>query len=123
MKIGVLINFDTNDFEGKFKQVHDFGLSSCQLCCWHQELMTRENAERVKEYCKKYEINISTFWCGWSGPAVWDFYDGAVTGSCGISVQKNGGTETRLGFYKMDWRRKYSDACRIYAGEPDEQRI
>lgn len=79
MKIGVLINFDTNDFESKFKQVHDFGLSSCQLCCWHQELMTRENAERVKEYCKKYEINISTFWCGWSGPAVWDFYDGAVT--------------------------------------------
>lgn len=79
MKIGVLINLDTNDFENKFKQVHDFGLSSCQLCCWNHELMTEQNAEKVKEYRKKYDVEISTFWCGWSGPSIWNFYDGPIT--------------------------------------------
>ena len=79
MKIGVLIMLDTNDFESKFKQVRDFGLSSCQLCCWRHELLTLENAGKVRACCEKYGISISTFWCGWSGPAVWNFYDGPVT--------------------------------------------
>ena len=26
-----------------------------------------------------YNVNISTFWCGWKGPQVWNFYDGPLT--------------------------------------------
>ena len=41
--------------------------------------MTKDYAERVKSAAKKYKIVISAFWCGWSGPAVWDFYSGPHT--------------------------------------------
>ncbi|MBR4072674.1 MAG: sugar phosphate isomerase/epimerase, partial [Clostridia bacterium] len=27
----------------------------------------------------KYDAIISAFWCGWEGPAIWDFYDGQLT--------------------------------------------
>lgn len=78
LEIGVLINLD-NEIENKFVQAHELGFKFCQLCCWDKKLMTAEMAERVDSCCKKYEIKISSFWCGWSGPAVWDFYEGPLT--------------------------------------------
>lgn len=80
MTIGVLIIFDRVDtIEEKFKQVRDFGLTSCQLNCWDHSLMTEENAAIVHACCEKYGVTISTFWCGWSGPQVWNFYEGPLT--------------------------------------------
>ena len=79
MKLGVMVRFVDENIESKLRQVSEFGFESCQLDCWHRELMTPENAEKIREYCKKYSVNISTFWCGWSGPAVWDFYEGPLT--------------------------------------------
>ena len=26
---------------------------------------------------EKYDITVSAFWCGWEGPCVWNFYEGA----------------------------------------------
>jgi len=78
MKIGVLIPLNDN-IEKEFEKVNALGITSCQLCCWREELLTDENAERVKEASKKYNVEISTFWCGWKGPSVWDFYDGPLT--------------------------------------------
>lgn len=79
MELGVIIHLDNDNVEEKFEYVHDFGFHNCQLCCWNKNLMTKEIAERVNEACKKYAIKISTFWCGWSGPCVWDFYEGPLT--------------------------------------------
>ena len=78
MKIGVLVKMDKN-IDEEVKKVHDLGMSSCQLCCWDISLCTDENADKVKEATKKYGVEVSTFWCGWSGPAVWDFYEGPLT--------------------------------------------
>ena len=78
MKIGVLIPLNEN-IEREFEKVNNLGISSCQLCCWNEELLTDENANRVKESSKKYNVEISTFWCGWKGPAVWNFYEGQLT--------------------------------------------
>lgn len=79
MNIGVLILFDNAEIEDKFVQVNKMGLTSCQLCCWDMSLFTEENAEKIKGYCKKYNVSISTVWCGWSGPAVWDLHEGYAT--------------------------------------------
>lgn len=78
MKLGVMTHLK-EDIDGAFKKVADFGFSSCQLCSWDMSLRTDENAQKVIEACKKYDVTISTFWCGWSGPMVWDFYEGPST--------------------------------------------
>ena len=41
--------------------------------------MTDENAQIVNECKKKYDVEVSTFWCGWTGPAEWNFYEGPHT--------------------------------------------
>ena len=77
MKLGVLILFfDDIDIDGKFKRVRDLGFDWCQLCAWKHELFTEENAKQIDAARKKYGVEISTFWCGYSGPVHWNFYEG-----------------------------------------------
>lgn len=80
MKIGVCVYFNgPEDLERKFQNLRNNGFDSCQLLSWEPWLWTDENAEGVKELVEKYDITISAFWCGWTGPKVWDFYDGQLT--------------------------------------------
>lgn len=79
MKLGVLVNLDSTEVDEKFKVVRELGFNYCQLCCWKQRLLTDEVAKAVLEACEKYQITISTFWCGWSGPSEWNFYEGPLT--------------------------------------------
>lgn len=80
MKIGVLVLLTKNiSISEEIKKVHDLGFESCQICCWDMSLMTDEIAKAINESKEKYGIEISTFWCGWSGPGVWNFYDGPLT--------------------------------------------
>ena len=78
MKIGVLVQFNS-EVENEIKKVSELGLSSCQLCAWNEALFTDEYVEKINNAVKKYEFGISTFWCGWCAPAVWNFYDGPLT--------------------------------------------
>lgn len=78
MKLGVIVSLGT-DVDATFKKVADLGVGSCQLCCWDHSKMTDENAAKIIEATNKYNIEISAFWCGWSGPAIWDFYSGPMT--------------------------------------------
>ena len=78
MKIGVLVNLG-NDIDATFKKVADIGLDNCQLACWDHSRMNDDSAEKIVSATKKYGVEISAFWCGWSGPAVWDFYSGPLT--------------------------------------------
>lgn len=78
MQLGVLIQLKKN-IDEEFKKVSEAGFGWCQLCCWDASMFTDETADIVNASTKKYNVKISTFWCGWSGPAVWDFYDGPHT--------------------------------------------
>ena len=78
MKIGVLVLL-TDEIEKEIKKVHDFGLKSCQLCSTVPEHFTEEMAQRVVAASKEYDVEVSAFWCSWSGPRIWDFYRGPHT--------------------------------------------
>jgi sugar phosphate isomerase/epimerase len=78
MHLGVMVNLRPEVEEG-FRQLKEIGLSGCQLCGWDESLFTPEIAGKVKAVTSSLGVKISTFWCGWPGPKVWDFYDGQLT--------------------------------------------
>lgn len=78
MKLGTMVNLTENVAEG-FAKLKDFGLSTCQLCCWNLSLFTDEYAEIVKNACKEHGVTITALWCGWKDGAIidaWNFIDG-----------------------------------------------
>ncbi len=80
MKIGVCVVFKTLDeISEKFKTLVDHGFDNCQLVCWNFSLFTEENAKKINALCAEHGVTISAFWCGWEGPAEWNFYDGPKT--------------------------------------------
>ena len=78
MNLGVLVILSEN-IEEKIAEVSAMGFRNCQISVWEHELLTDEMAERINKACKEQNVRISTFWCGWSGPQVWDFYEGPDT--------------------------------------------
>lgn len=78
MKLGVMVELDEN-LDLKIAQMKELGFSTCQLCSWNIELFTDRYAQIVNEAVKKHEVEITAFWCGYPGPAVWNFYDGPQT--------------------------------------------
>ncbi len=80
MKIGVCIGFhNIDEMSKKFKNLVDRGFDNCQLICWNMSLFTEENARQINALCEEYNVTISAFWCGWKGPAEWNFYNGPKT--------------------------------------------
>lgn len=80
MKIGVCLSYsDMEKIEGQIKQVKESGFDFVQLIAWNHSIMTKENAVIIKSLFEKYGVEISALWCGWEGPAAWNFYDGYTT--------------------------------------------
>lgn len=80
MKLGVLVILNAqSDIVAKIKKVSDMGFRSCQISCWDMSCYTDENAARIAAACAQYGVTISTFWTGWSGKGVWNFYEGQHT--------------------------------------------
>ena len=80
MKIGTMLYFNSlEEMEKSFIKLRAFGFASCQLCSWEPEKWTDENADGIRALAEKHGIEISSFWCGWEGPKVWDFYEGQRT--------------------------------------------
>ena len=80
MKIGTMLYFNSlEEMEKSFIKLRAFGFASCQLCSWDPEKWTDENADGIRALADKHGIEISSFWCGWEGPKVWDFYEGQRT--------------------------------------------
>ena len=80
MKVGVLVIFSKDSsIRDEIKKVHDLGMTSCQITCWNDELFTDENAKIITEASKEFGVDISTFWCGWTGPCAWNFTEGPQT--------------------------------------------
>ena len=80
MKIGVVLDLRRMDtLEQQIQKLCEENFDTCQLICWHTELFNRETALAVKALFDRYGITPSAFWCGWSGPCVWNFYEGQQT--------------------------------------------
>ncbi|MDD4688277.1 MAG: sugar phosphate isomerase/epimerase [Eubacteriales bacterium] len=92
MKLGVILGLDL-DIRDAFKKLADIDIHTCQLNCWDARYFTYEMAEQVREASKEFDIEITALWCGWSGPAVWDFYSGPAT--LGLVPSKYRGTRLK----------------------------
>ncbi len=76
-KIGIIVSMARLLAEGT-GELLSLGLSTCQLNNWDVSLATRDNAARIRDLLAG-EVEISSLWAGWPGPAVWDFIDGPAT--------------------------------------------
>ncbi len=79
IKIGTIIPLAPEIIEKKFVQMKELGMVSFQLSSWDVKVRTDEMAEIVNKLCKKYGMEISALWCGWSTSAYWNFYEGQET--------------------------------------------
>lgn len=80
MKIGNCVSFKSVEtIEEQLKNLKKCGMDNCQIVSWSPKLWTDENAQLLKKVTKELEVTISGFWCGWEGPADWNFYSGQLT--------------------------------------------
>ncbi len=78
LDIGVLVSLN-DEPEPEIKKVADLGLHSCQVCSWSPPVWTDKTGEKLLAACRKYKVNVSTFWAGYTGPATWNFLEGPST--------------------------------------------
>ena len=80
MRIGCTVDFQgMDDLMDRFRELVDEGFRSCQLVSWDPADWTDENAAKILDTIERLGITISAFWCGWTGPACWNFYEGFET--------------------------------------------
>ena len=78
MKLGVFVTLSA-DIDTEFCRLRENGFSTCQLSVWDDRLKTDEMAELVNQAKKNHQIEITALWCGWEGPAKWNFSEGPLT--------------------------------------------
>ena len=78
MKLGVFVTLSA-DIDTEFRRLRENGFSTCQLSVWDDRLKTDEMAELVNQAKKNHQIEITALWCGWEGPAKWNFSEGPLT--------------------------------------------
>jgi len=80
MSIGVLVSLRANtDIDKEFKKIKELELDCCQVSCWDNALYTDKVAEELLAAAKKYKVEITALWAGWSGPREWNFTHGPTT--------------------------------------------
>lgn len=82
IKIGAMIGYnpDPSVMDEEFSRLEKLSLNACQLGTWSSEAdYSQEAADRTQEAAKRHGVEITAVWAGWTGPAVWDFYDGPKT--------------------------------------------
>ncbi|MBR5543004.1 MAG: sugar phosphate isomerase/epimerase [Oscillospiraceae bacterium] len=79
-RIGVIYRLESLVEEGKagVDRLLDLGIECVQLNGWDPTMYTQEVADKVKKLLKG-KIEVSSFWCGWSGPQQWNPVDGPCT--------------------------------------------
>lgn len=80
-EIGALVGYgaDVAALEKDFERLASLGLNACQLNVWPGSDLSEAAADAVKAAAEKNGIRITAVWAGWSGPGVWDFYEGPTT--------------------------------------------
>lgn len=78
LDVGLLVRLKPEP-EPEIRRVADLGLKSCQICTWNVGLCTDATGDKLIAACTKHSVRVSTFWAGYSGPAVWNFTEGPST--------------------------------------------
>ena len=79
-KLGVIMKIGADcDIAQEMKKAKDIGCECCQLNVWDTSMYTDACAKKILAASKKYELEISTVWAGWSGPKEWNFTAGPET--------------------------------------------
>ena len=79
-KIGAVVNLHKNCCVAeRLNTLRANGFACCQLVIWDTSLYTDEMAEAIRAAVAESGIEVSTLWCGWSGPTEWNFTGGPVT--------------------------------------------
>lgn len=79
MNVGIVIIHTAEDMREKFKRAAKQGFRHCQLISWQPSLWDDASASHIKTLSEEYGVKITAFWCGWSGPARWNFTEGPET--------------------------------------------
>ena len=80
MNVGIIIRHCGGEALRKgFEDAAAQGFRHCQLVSWEPQYWTDENAEEVKALTQETGIEITAFWCGWTGPRFWNFTEGPET--------------------------------------------
>ena len=82
VKIGAMIGYrsDPVQMEEEFARLESLSLNACQLGVWAADQdHSQEAADKVTAAAKRHGIEITAVWAGWTGPAVWNFYEGPKT--------------------------------------------
>lgn len=77
MKVGVLVGL--NDIRKNLERLKGYGFECAQICSWDIPSFTDEMAAEVRSAMADTGISILTLWCGWPGPAAWNFTEGPLT--------------------------------------------
>jgi sugar phosphate isomerase/epimerase len=77
-KIGVIAPL-TDDPTQAFLHVREVGLKCCQLVSWEPTKISQATAENARQIASDMGIIITHFWCGYSGPVVWNYTEGPAT--------------------------------------------
>ncbi len=77
IKVGILVGLD--NIEENLKNAKSHGFESAQIVSWNTDSFTSELAAHVRNAIETTGIEVKTFWCGWPGPAAWNFTDGPLT--------------------------------------------
>ena len=104
LNIGILVGLKS-DPEPEIKKVAELGLKSCQVCTWKIALCTDSTGEKLKTACRKYGVDVSTFWAGYSGPAAWNFIEGPST--IGLVPEQYRATRVRELKTAATWAARY----------------
>lgn len=78
LSLGALINWSDIP-EASFAKAREMGLTTCQLCSWRPNDIDKAQAERTRKAAAAAGITITLFWCGYSGPTVWNYHEGPAT--------------------------------------------
>lgn len=78
MRLGVIIPFNGN-IQSELEKVRSLELPTCQVSAGGERLFNDEMVERFKRAIDATGVEVTTFWAGWPGPAVWDLVDGPNT--------------------------------------------
>lgn len=71
MKIGLLVDISEN-WEQKLRHAKSLGFNFGQLANWNMSFYTEKNLNALKNFLAEIDFTVTDFWCGWSGPVIWD---------------------------------------------------
>ncbi len=79
MNVGIILRHSSGDLRQTFENAARNGFHHGQLVSWDPALWTDEMAELVSQLRREFDIELTAFWCGWSGPKIWNFTQGPET--------------------------------------------